>query len=114
MEEDIKVLENFINKQKSNKGTFVPTDFEITAIENLIKKNKELETQIGLFKNTNKNAVAIFNETYRNHYISKDKIKEKIKELKYKEEICLKEDMLLKSEIHSNINMLQELLEERN
>lgn len=37
---DIKVLEEFINKQKSNKGTFVPTDFEITAIENLIKKIK--------------------------------------------------------------------------
>lgn len=44
MNKDIKVLENFIDKQKSNKGTFVPTDFEITAIENLIKRNKELET----------------------------------------------------------------------
>ena len=43
MEEDIKVLENFIDKQKSNKGTFVPTDFEITAIENLIKRYRELE-----------------------------------------------------------------------
>jgi hypothetical protein len=43
---DIEILEEFINKQKSNKGTFVATDFEITAIENLIQENKELKERI--------------------------------------------------------------------
>lgn len=40
---NIGILEEFIDKQKSNKGTFVPIDFEITAIENLIQENKELK-----------------------------------------------------------------------
>lgn len=65
MREDIKVLEEFIDKQKSNKGTFVPTDFEIKAIENLTKENKELkekykrlsiEAQATAFDDENKDA----------------------------------------------------------
>lgn len=43
---NIEILENFIDKQKSNKGTFVPTDFEIKSLENMIKEYKDLKEKI--------------------------------------------------------------------
>lgn len=73
---DIKVLEEFIGKQKSNKGTFVPTDFEITAIENLIKENKELKEMLKhRIKYTNELEKDLF-ENASNYVIPKSALQE--------------------------------------
>ena len=77
---NIEILENFINKQKSNKGTFVPTDFEITALENLIQENKELkEARDSLLWQRNFD-MKILDEDY----IPKLKLKEKFENMRKK------------------------------
>jgi hypothetical protein len=72
---NIEILENFIDKQKSNKDTFVPTDFEITALENLIQENKELKE-----KNKKQSVVIIEYQDLLEDSIPKLKVKEKIEE----------------------------------
>lgn len=69
---NIEILEYFIKKQKSNKGTFVPTDFEITALENLIQENKELSWK---YENA-KDMYIIKDNSINENYIPKSKVKE--------------------------------------
>ena len=57
----------------------------IQIVLNLIKKQqkeiKELKKIIGLYKNASENVAEITQEVISNHYISRDKIKEKIKDI---------------------------------
>lgn len=109
MEEDIKVLEEFINNykliQEKYKDDEIQAEIERScyfeevpakAIENLIKGYKELEEKAKLTM-----------EVIGANYISKDKIKEKIK--------YIEENYSEHSEfsIGKSIEFLQELLEER-
>jgi len=110
---NIEILENFIDKQKSNKGTFVPTVFEITAIENLIQENKELKKQIP----SPTNPIPIENQTdiwvLKRDYISKSKIKEKIEKLdKKKRKSQIEYSTIDELIFDKKIEVLLELLEE--
>ena len=76
---NIEILEEFIDKQKSNKGTFVPTDFEITAIENLIQENKELKEHLQKYYNGElytANQLKNIEENQKKYFINKSKVKE--------------------------------------
>lgn len=126
MNKDIKVLKNFIDKQKSNKGTFVPTDFEITAIENLIKRNKELEEIFRQFNAIHKDKIFVkeipyeliiadtryfMSGTFYDNFISKSKIREKIEELNniYQQEIKQKYKGRYYQQLSYAIQILKEL-----
>ena len=96
------------------------TEYEIAQsivyfINKIEKQQKEIEYYKAQDTNKGKLLNTALNET-KNNCISKDKIRAKIKELKYSDEICPKEDVLLKADIlsliHSNIDILKELLEE--
>jgi hypothetical protein len=83
---NIEILEEFIDKQKSNKGTFVPTDFEITALENLIQENKELKEHLKKYYNgelfTAKQLKSI-EENQKKYFVNKSKIKELAKKYEF-------------------------------
>ena len=100
---NIEILEEFIDKQKSNKGTFVPTDFEIIAIENLIQENKELKTKL------RKHICIEAHEQVKQLYTPNSKIKEKINYLK---SLDFGTDLVTQSTANlTTICILQELLE---
>lgn len=143
MEEDIKVLEEFIEKNiKSSLRTELNAN-ELQAIENLIKRNKELEEkniklqkrnnrQFKLFgkrdkeienlKNANKTLYELcqgkaMQEFINNEcdYIPKSKVREKIEELeKDYEEYKDSQEWEIFDETKYAYELLQELLEERN
>ena len=91
--EDIKVLENLIvTLENHHLGG-------IQAIENLIKRNKELERYEKYYKNE------------RVELIPKSKIKAKIEELENKMPPDDDYAFEIQNDIYSKINILQELLE---
>ena len=99
MEEDIKVLEKYINGKDTMKETLVK------AIENLIKRNKELEEKV------NKYEKQIDLEWVEDNYIEKSKVREKIEKLENKMPPDDDYAFEIQNDIYSKINILQELLE---
>ena len=107
MEEDIKILENYLNYE-STKRLLAPP--EIIAIENLIAKNKELEE--------------LLDDRLWNEHIHKEtdkmwrnKIKEKIEELVKEGNYRMKDNPIgrvhfMKEITDYKIEILQELLDE--
>ena len=139
MEEDMNILEKFISKYnefktKNGIATLTIDRKEKQAIENLIARNKELEDLYNKEKIKNRNVEMLriaclpdntkmvvmykddFNRNWRNDFIPKSKVKEKIEELKKK----MEEDEVDEFGIHTIgwscldyvVEVLQELLEE--
>lgn len=82
MEEDIKVLEEYFNNICFDETNKITADLctiginEIRAIENLIKRYKELEEENKNIKNH-----IYYKEIVELNYIPKSKVREKIKEV---------------------------------
>lgn len=112
MEEDIKILEEWIAFKKQ--FNLYPGELEIiSAIENLIKRNKELEEFIiKYYDEIRKEYEGLINHKLID-YIPKSKIKEKIEEYKKKIIEARKEDDDCKELYYEQeIEILQELLGE--
>jgi len=115
MEKDIKILEYLINRWKYNKAGL---ERETQAIENIIKRYKELE-QENRYKIIGRiDAIRIedLEDILSPYYIPKSKIKEKIKELDKIEKQELKglkgQDRYFIKQIYMyKRNTLQELLD---
>lgn len=110
MEEDIKILEEYLEIFDVSR-TYHNEEYEDKikkAIENLIARNKELESEI---QHKNDQMLLQDREIDR-HYIPKSKIKEKIEELENSEPSDDDYNFEAQNDIHSKIDILQELLEE--
>lgn len=123
MEEDIKILEEFIKEPQKEEEIvrigseeyklpyfeleFKPTKKIAQAIENLIARNKELE----VINKMQKYRISVIDER---ELIPKSKIKEKIEELKERVTHLMNSgvDLTWKEYYEAQIDMLQELLEE--
>ena len=111
MEEDIKVLEEYLDKEDRK---FVSKDRLkfLQAIENLIKRNKELEEE-----NTRQHELLCnIHDKYQKDYIPKSKVREKIEEEKKKIKEDLEnykkiEDESWKKAIHQSINIRNRKIE---
>ena len=114
MEEEIKILEERVNFCKNNKecreelkqcfGCTFEIE-EIQAIENLINKVKSQEKQIKLMQSIN----------IAENFIEKSKVREKIEELdKKKRKSQIEYSTIDELIFDKKIEILQELLEERN
>jgi len=125
MEEYIKILKKFINEVNKIKDTpnrwygYSNDEMHILkrAIENLIKRNKELEERHKLIVDNYTTDCSEYEELINKDYISKSKVKEKIEELKYQtlyiNGITDKKDTEIASvgSLMGKIQALQELLE---
>ena len=117
MEEDIKVLENFIRvyKELNEKSTdfyFNKAEIPIEIIENLIKGYKELQEKV------NKYEKQIDLEWVEKNYIEKSKVREKMKQDTYTNEHTIlggrRNGKTLEYGIRlGRIQMCEELLKER-
>jgi hypothetical protein len=97
------------------------TESEIKAIENLIKRNKELEEENIELKNKSDENLAYYDQIYKNGIYTgqkavEEKIKEKIEELNKERKKQDEEDTINvfydQIDITHMIEVLQELLEE--
>ena len=142
MEEDLKIIKKIIYDKQGKRMNYIDiynvvdnecNDF-IQAIENLIARNKELKDLYNKEKIKNRNVEMLriaclpdnakmvvmykddFNRNWRNDFIPKSRVKEKIEELKKK----MEEDEVDEFGIHTIgwscldyvVEVLQELLEE--
>lgn len=132
MEEDIKILENMLNKEsliyKTNKRGNKEIRFEVNsnyykAMKNLIKAYKELEEENKNLKLKERNRAVgkygeievhdLINKTLANDYIPISLVEEKIEELEkeYKQE--LEKNSIRAFILKCQIEILQKLLEKR-
>lgn len=114
MEEDIKVLEEYIEALRHPMPFKYTNEQKAQAIENLINRNKELEEKA--YKKEYYEEVA--DELYKNS-IPKSKVREKIKELEKEADYKSIDNPTGRIHFHKEpcdyqIQVLQELLEERN
>lgn len=109
MEEDIKILEELLNANVSFKIS--PEDRGYKALENLIKKYRELEEENRIFALAGSN-IALKLHIEKN-YIPKSKIKEKIEELKEEYKIALEENSTKAFILKCQIEILEKLLEDK-
>ena len=111
MEEDIKYLEEQIksnNELFEKHGYSLLSQKQIQALENLIKGYRELEKRIIQLTN-----LLCINDSDEN-YIPKSKVKEKIEELKEREqELSDEEGYWGSSDLLAQIEVLQELMEDK-
>ena len=139
MEEDIKILEEFLDLARTRDykgnltGSFDEFELEVEekeykAIENLLTRYKQLEeenTQLktitqeynSYLQDSNCDTKIIIadseyfaNGFFKENFIPKSKVKEKIEELKEDEEFYREHDRMY--EFESKIKLLQELLED--
>ena len=134
MEEDIKILENYLHTLKKFSGEeIIKSDEiikfieykEIKAIENLIKGCRELEGKYNkLFDKYNDRVTEIIeleeamkrlHDDYRDDYIPTSKIKEKIEELELERNKFgnCKIEFYENELIDRDIRLLQELMEDK-
>lgn len=123
MEEDIKLLEEFLSlKTIDNKIVFTEKILEVfkEPIRNLIARNKELEIKQELLKilQDKINEQSLFINEIKKDYIPKSKVREKKEELKeiLKNNLHITYNRYEKPEqlLQYGIDILEELLEERN
>ena len=128
IEEDIKIINNFItyfnkNIQNGNKADLTVLGEEINAIEHILsdykrvlKENKELQEDRNKFKKALGKRITYCNELEKdlfencsNYVIPIQKVKDKIKEIDKK--IKYEENERVVIYLHKQKNILQELLE---
>jgi hypothetical protein len=125
MKEDIIILENAIKysqKQFEEIGEYTYLDKDkMQAIENLIKRNKELEEENKILRDkrfnenlekTSKRFHKYLDQHFKEVFIPKSIIKEKIEELLRCVSMASLNDNINVSEIESQVEVLEELLKE--
>ena len=110
--EDIKFIEEMIKEYKTfgdlHNPDFEDTDRIYKALENMLKRIKELEEENKLLLNTRVGVDLSYDD-----YIPVQKVKDKIEELKKEYEIALEENSTKAFILKCKISALEELLEEK-
>lgn len=115
MEEDIKILEEFFKRDveffKNLGERAILQDNEIQAIENLIKRNKELEEELKHKEQGELIKSNLIEKIIEKIYIPKSKVREKIEELDsiYQQEIKQKYNGRYYHQLSYAIQILKEL-----
>ena len=112
IEEDIKFIEEMIKEYKTfgdlHNPDYEDTDRIYKALENMLKRIKELEQKNGYLKYLYDDCCKCLLDT-----IEKQKVKDKIEELKKEYEIALEENSTKAFILKCKISAFEELLEEK-